>query len=302
VKILVVPEAGARLDPSILVGQSLARWSGGQWRVLHSLGLNVGSVVRGRAQAERARRMVRLIARPELPPTRHRIALRSMRSAVREELAREDVDVVVTNADRASDGRRGGSLGELIEISDRPVLAVRDVFGAPPRRVSIVTEPRDIESNVLQAAVSWMLALLGPDPEHQTALPVQVDLVHVAMTRLDWSVAQFRFAEQSEQGLGQPHVVVRGARPEFPAHIPETLGRMDPDLVIVFQDERGGKQGHRFGRLARRIIQRSPYPVLLLPPAPLQENRRGHHSAESDQTGPASPETEADSNSAALAS
>jgi hypothetical protein len=268
VNVLVVPETGAALDPSILVGQSLARWSGGQWRVLHALGRGVSNLVRARTQAERARRMVRLIAQPDLPPTRHRIALRSLRSAVRDELGNDDVDVVVTNAHRVSDGRRGGSLAELIAASGRPVLAVRDIFGTRPDHVSIVTEPRDLEHDVLQPAISWILGLLGPNPDHQMAMPVQVDLVHVAMTQLDWSLAQFRFAELA---IGQPHVNVRSARPEFPAHIPDALDRMRPDLVVVFQDPVSGKQKPRLGRLGRRLVARSSYPVLLLPPSPLQE-------------------------------
>jgi hypothetical protein len=104
-------------------------------------------------------------------------------------------------------------------------------------------------------------------------LPVQVDLVHVALTQLDWSLAQFRLAEQSEDGIGQPHVIVRSARLEFPAHLPDTLDRMRPDLVVVFQDQRSGKQKPRLGRLARRLVERSSEPVLVLPSAPLQVKR-----------------------------
>jgi nucleotide-binding universal stress UspA family protein len=279
----VVPETGSQLDPSIRVGQSLADWSGGQWRVVHALGCSVATIVRARTLSNRARRMVRLAAQPALAPARHRIALRSLRSVVRDELAMEDADVIVTNAHRAADGRFGGSLAELIGASGRPVLAVKDMFGDQPRRIAIVTEPQDIDRDVLRASITWMLSLLGPDPGAQSALPVELDLVHAAMSGLDWSVARFRFTQQTEDGFGHPHVVVRSACPELPPQIPELLNWMKPDLVVVFQDRRGWMQGHHPGRLARRIIQRSTCPVLLLPPAPLSEHcARDHDSIQLD--------------------
>ena len=273
-KVLAVPAAGAEIDPSILVGQSLARWSGGDWRVLHALGWKASDLVRAQTRVERARRMVQRMAEPGLPPSSHRIALRSLAPALRQELEEADADLVVTTAHRASEEGHGWSLGELVEVAGRPVLAVRDRIDAPPRRISVITEPQDLEYHVIQAALAWLLELLGPAPEDQAALPVQVDLVHVARTGFDWSIARSVLAEQLEESLGQPHVLFRTTRPEIPRHIPDALDRLRPDLVVAFQDRRAGKRQTRLGRLARRIVDRSPYPVLLLPPGSARERDR----------------------------
>lgn len=277
--ILVVPTVGADLDPSIVAGQSLARWSGGEWRILHALGWRASDLVRAQARVEQARRMVQRVALPELPPASQRIALRSLAPALRHELDEADADLLVTSARRASDERRGWSLGEMVEVSGRPVLTVRDAIVAPPRRISVITEPQDLEHNVLQSALAWLLDLLGPAPENQAALPVEVDLVHVARAGFGWSVARSVLAEQLEAVLGQPHVLFRGTRPEIPRHIPDALERMRPDLVVVFQDLRGSARQPRLGKLARRIVDRSAYPVLLLPPGPLRDGSSGRKAA-----------------------
>src|SRR5690606_25824973 len=91
-----------------------------------------------------------------------------------------------------------------------------------------LAEAHDLDHAILEAAVSWLRRSLGPSE--------------------------------------QPHVIFSSARPAFADELPRSLAALRADVVIAFQDVDPASGRHRIGALARRILDGSERPVLLLQP------------------------------------
>ena len=264
--ILVLPGEGTELDNSIEVGQSLAGLTDGRWRILRALGWRRRLLSGSRSRTEYASEAIRYAADPDAPLSDHRVVRRSLVAAVPRELARASADLVVMSADRVLERRNGGSFDELVEAIGRPVLATRGEPTIPPATVSIVTERRDLEYDVLRTALGWLQRLRASAADGPPPVPLQIDMVHGIRAVFDWAEARTALAAQLQHSLDRPDATFRSLRPELMANLPRAVCRLNSDLTIAFMDRRGSLGFPRLGKLARAIVNQNAGPVLLLPP------------------------------------
>ena len=264
--ILVLPGDRTEFDNSIEVGQAMARLTGGEWRILRALGWRRGIRYGFRNKGAYAFEAVRYAVDPHAPLSGHRVVRGPLVPAVQREITRAPADLVVMSADRVLERRSGWSFDELVEAIGGPILATRGESTIPPATISIVTDGRDLEYDILRTALGWLKLLRPSTSDGSPPFPFEIDLIHGMRAVFDWAEARTSLAAQLHDALDRPDTIFRSVRPELLANVPRAVSRLDSDLTIAFMDRRGSLGLPRLGKLARAIVNRNAGPVLLLPP------------------------------------